>query len=74
MLPNIVAPLDGWVTPLNPCESQEEFTAVDIYCYEVFGCFAFTTVTVRHVKRQPICFIRSEFVAFLACHGDVNIF
>ena len=50
VLPNIVTPFNGWVIPLDPWESQEEFTAINIYGYEMFGCFAFTTVTVGHAK------------------------
>ena len=38
VLPSIVTPLNGWVAPLDPWESQEEFTAVNIYGYEVFDC------------------------------------
>ena len=68
VLPNIVAPLDGQITLLDPRESQEEFTAVYIYSYEVFSCFAFTTVTVGHAKRQLMYSICSELVAFPACH------
>ena len=63
-----MAPLNGRVTPLDPWESQKEFTAVYIYGYEVFSCFAFTIVTVGHAKRQLIYSIRSELVAFPACH------
>ena len=44
MMLSIVAPLDGWVALLDSWESQKEFKAVDIYGYEVFGCFAFMTV------------------------------
>ena len=74
VLPSIVALLNGWVAPSDSWESQEEFTAVNIYSYEMFGCFAFTTVTVGHAKRQLMYFIRSELVAFPAHHGDMNIF
>ena len=74
MLPSIVAPLNGWVALLDPWESQEELTAVDIYGYKVFGCFAFTTVTVGHAKHQLMNSIRNELVAFPACHKDTNIF
>ena len=55
-------------------ESQEKFTAINIYGYEVFGCFAFTTVTVGHAKRQLMYFICSELVVFPARHKDMNIF
>ena len=68
VLPNIVAPLDGRVMFLDPWESQEEFTAIYIYGYEVFSCFAFTTVTVGHAKHQLMYFIRNELVVFLARH------
>ena len=59
---------------LDPWESQEEFTAVNIYGYEMFGCFAFTTVTVSHAKRQLMYSICSELVTFSARHKDMNIF
>ena len=74
VLPSIVASFNGWVTPLDPWESQEEITTVDIYGYEVFGCFAFITVIVGHAKRQLIYSIRSELMAFSARHRDINIF
>ena len=73
VLSSIVTPLDGWVAPLDPWESQEEFTAVNIYSYEVFGCFAFTTVTVGHKERQLMYFLHSKLVAFSARHRDMNI-
>ena len=69
-----MAPLNGLVMPLDPWESQEEFTAVDIYSYKVFDCFAFTTVTVGHAKRLLMYSIRSELVSFPARHKDINIF
>ena len=72
--PNIMAPLNGQFTPLDSWESQEEFTAVYIYGYEVFSCFAFTTVTVGHAKCQLMYSIHSKLVAFSACHEDMNIF
>ena len=74
VLPSIVAPLNGQVAPLDPWEFQEEFTAVDIYGYEVFNCFAFTIVTIGHAKRQLMYSILSELMAFLACHRDMNIY
>ena len=74
VLPSIVASLNSRVTPLDPWESQEEFTAVDIYSYKVFNCFAFTIVTIGHAKRQLMYSICNEIVAFPACHRDMNIF
>ena len=68
VLPNIVASLNGRVTPLDPWEFQEKFTAIYIHDYEVFSCFAFTIITVNHAKRQLMYSICSKLVAFLACH------
>ena len=73
VLPSIVTPFNSWVAPLDPLESQKELTAINIYGYDVFGCFAFTAVTVGHAKRQLMYSIHSELMAFLARHGDMNI-
>ena len=74
VLPSIVTPLDGQVALSDPWESQEEFIAVNIYSYKVFGCFAFITVTVGHAKCQLMYSIRSKLVAFPARHRDMNNF
>ena len=50
VLPSIEAPFNGWVASLDLCESQKELTAVNIYGYELFGCFALPTVTVSHTE------------------------
>ena len=52
--PNIVAPFNGWVTPLDPWKSQKEFTAVNIMAIKslvvgVHNSYCWSCKTSAHV-------------------------